>query len=384
MEKSLPPASPSRQPISSAILLRLISSFHRGCFTPFNDFVNEALCLVAFFGFLRCSKFSVPSISSFPPIGLRHSDLTQVPRNHFVLSIKTSKTDQLHQDFSVIYVQLCSLFPIYTMWFCREPGVLLLGGKRVSLPPTDRVGLLPMSLPSPTVPRRSQRMLPDPSFGNLSSLSCSSNHSPYYSSNCGVNYCSNCGLNYSSNHSPNYSSNHSHNHSPYYSSNRGPNYSSNHSPYYSNNHSPYYSNNHSHYYSSNCGLNYSSNHSSYYSSNHGPNYSSKRDPNYSSNCTPYYSNNRGPNYSSKCGPNYSSNHSHYCNSNRGPCYSRNWKTSSNSSQYNHPKALSWVRCCHHCHVRFSHLGCPTNYDSGPEDKNVFKAGTGLLSGVPPL
>ncbi|MGH0166014.1 UNVERIFIED_CONTAM: hypothetical protein FKN15_049976 [Acipenser sinensis] len=111
MKKSLPPSSPSRQLISSDILLRLISSLRCGCFTPFDDIVMEALCLVAFFGFLRCSEFSVPSISSFPVINLRFSDLTQVLRNHFVLFIRTSKTDQLHQgrcvQFSKIDSPLC-------------------------------------------------------------------------------------------------------------------------------------------------------------------------------------------------------------------------------------------------------------------------------------
>ncbi|MGH0156507.1 UNVERIFIED_CONTAM: hypothetical protein FKN15_053800 [Acipenser sinensis] len=89
MEKSLPPASPSRQPISSNILLCLISSLRHGCFTPFDDIVMEALCLVAFFRFLRCSEFSVPSISSFPAIGLRRSDLTHVSGNYFVPFIRT-------------------------------------------------------------------------------------------------------------------------------------------------------------------------------------------------------------------------------------------------------------------------------------------------------
>ncbi|MGH0143410.1 UNVERIFIED_CONTAM: hypothetical protein FKN15_016741 [Acipenser sinensis] len=70
MEKSLPLTSPPRQPISSDILLRLISSLCRDCFTPFDGIIMEALCLVASFGFLHCSEFSVPSISSFQAIGL--------------------------------------------------------------------------------------------------------------------------------------------------------------------------------------------------------------------------------------------------------------------------------------------------------------------------
>ncbi|MGH0149361.1 UNVERIFIED_CONTAM: hypothetical protein FKN15_015157 [Acipenser sinensis] len=70
MEKSLPLTSPPRQPISSDILLRLISSLCRDCFTPFDGIVMEALCLVASFGFLHCSEFSVASIFSFQAISL--------------------------------------------------------------------------------------------------------------------------------------------------------------------------------------------------------------------------------------------------------------------------------------------------------------------------
>ncbi|MGH0139541.1 UNVERIFIED_CONTAM: hypothetical protein FKN15_005459 [Acipenser sinensis] len=97
MEKSLPPSSPSRQPISTDLLLHLIIALRQGCFNPFDDIVMETLCLIAFFGFLRCSEFSTPSTSSFPALGLKRSDLSQIPGNHFILHIRSSKTDQLSQ-----------------------------------------------------------------------------------------------------------------------------------------------------------------------------------------------------------------------------------------------------------------------------------------------
>ncbi|MGH0117687.1 UNVERIFIED_CONTAM: hypothetical protein FKN15_036867 [Acipenser sinensis] len=100
MEKSLPPSSPSRQPISTDLLLHLIIALRQGCFNPFDDIVMETLCLIAFFGFLRCSEFSTPSTSSFPALGLKRSDLSQIPGNHFILHIRSSKTDQLSQGQS--------------------------------------------------------------------------------------------------------------------------------------------------------------------------------------------------------------------------------------------------------------------------------------------
>ncbi|MGH0158638.1 UNVERIFIED_CONTAM: hypothetical protein FKN15_062437 [Acipenser sinensis] len=68
MEKSLPPSSPSRQPISTDLL-------RQGCFNPFDDIAMETLALTAAFGFLRCAEFSTPSTSSFPALGLKRSDL---------------------------------------------------------------------------------------------------------------------------------------------------------------------------------------------------------------------------------------------------------------------------------------------------------------------
>ncbi|MGH0151183.1 UNVERIFIED_CONTAM: hypothetical protein FKN15_064347 [Acipenser sinensis] len=57
MEKSLPPSSPSGQPISTDLLLHLITALRQACFNPFDDVIMETLCLTAFFGFLRCSEF---------------------------------------------------------------------------------------------------------------------------------------------------------------------------------------------------------------------------------------------------------------------------------------------------------------------------------------
>ncbi|MGH0184180.1 UNVERIFIED_CONTAM: hypothetical protein FKN15_014404 [Acipenser sinensis] len=54
--------------VLTSFLYAFHSSFPQPLFTPFDDIIVEALCLVAFFGFLRCSEFSVPSIYSFQAI----------------------------------------------------------------------------------------------------------------------------------------------------------------------------------------------------------------------------------------------------------------------------------------------------------------------------
>ncbi|MGH0167754.1 UNVERIFIED_CONTAM: hypothetical protein FKN15_066207 [Acipenser sinensis] len=95
------PSSTSRQPISTDLLFRLITTLRQGCFNPFDNIVMETLCLTSFFGFLRCAEFSTPSTSSFPALGLKSSDLSQIPGNHFIPHIRSSKIDQLSQEFYV-------------------------------------------------------------------------------------------------------------------------------------------------------------------------------------------------------------------------------------------------------------------------------------------
>ncbi|MGH0116041.1 UNVERIFIED_CONTAM: hypothetical protein FKN15_060505 [Acipenser sinensis] len=81
------------------------------CFNPSDDLTMEVLCLCAFFGFVGCLELSVPSPTSFPALGLRRSDLFQLPGGHFILLLRSSKTDQLHRgqfiQLSKINSSLC-------------------------------------------------------------------------------------------------------------------------------------------------------------------------------------------------------------------------------------------------------------------------------------
>lgn len=97
ISKCSPAPSSARLPISIDILSKLISILRHGCFSPFDDLTMEVICLSAFFGFLRCSEYTVPSIASFPTLGIRCSDLKLIPDSHFILFLRISKTDQLRQ-----------------------------------------------------------------------------------------------------------------------------------------------------------------------------------------------------------------------------------------------------------------------------------------------
>ncbi|MGH0117662.1 UNVERIFIED_CONTAM: hypothetical protein FKN15_041854 [Acipenser sinensis] len=89
--KSSPPAASSRLPISTDILHSLISALRKGCFSPYEDLLMEAICLTAFFGFLRSSEFTVPSASSFPAAGIRLCDLSCISNSYFIIRLRTAK-----------------------------------------------------------------------------------------------------------------------------------------------------------------------------------------------------------------------------------------------------------------------------------------------------
>ncbi|RXM98572.1 hypothetical protein EOD39_12968 [Acipenser ruthenus] len=98
MERTLmETAAPSRLTISLDILRLLISMLMNGCFNLSDDFTMAVLCLCAFISFRRCLEFSVPSPTSFLALGLRHSNLSQVPGCHLILLLRSSKMDQLHR-----------------------------------------------------------------------------------------------------------------------------------------------------------------------------------------------------------------------------------------------------------------------------------------------
>ncbi|KAK6473498.1 hypothetical protein HHUSO_G26938, partial [Huso huso] len=88
-------------PISTDLLLCLITALQQGCFNVFNDIVMETLCLTAAFGFLRCAEFSTPSTSSFPALGLKRSDLSQSPETTLSSTSDLQKTVHLSQGFSI-------------------------------------------------------------------------------------------------------------------------------------------------------------------------------------------------------------------------------------------------------------------------------------------
>jgi hypothetical protein len=86
----------TRLPITYPILEQLISTLQSGVFGTYVDLMMQAACLLAFFGFLRCSEFTQKSMSSDINSSIQMRDV--VVRSESVsVRIKSSKTDPFRQ-----------------------------------------------------------------------------------------------------------------------------------------------------------------------------------------------------------------------------------------------------------------------------------------------
>ena len=97
-----------RLPITPDILLKLKSVWSNGALS-FDNRMLWAAVSVAFFGFLRCAEFTVPSLASYDPaIHLSLADVSATPSStisRVAIRIKQSKTDQLGRGVT-IYLEL--------------------------------------------------------------------------------------------------------------------------------------------------------------------------------------------------------------------------------------------------------------------------------------
>lgn len=81
-----------RLPITFSLLRQLCHHFRAGFISPFLDLLMEVVCVVAFFGFLRCGEFTAPRKFFDPAIHLTLQDI-QDHSNHITLNLKVTKTD---------------------------------------------------------------------------------------------------------------------------------------------------------------------------------------------------------------------------------------------------------------------------------------------------
>ena len=91
-----------RQPITRAVLHRLLYQVRYSCKLHKHDKrMLTAAFLLAFFGFLRVSEFTIPSRSRFNPRTHPTKASISCKRKYYAFTIKASKTDQLHQGHKI-------------------------------------------------------------------------------------------------------------------------------------------------------------------------------------------------------------------------------------------------------------------------------------------
>ena len=94
--------SHTRQPITRAVLHRLLYQVrHSHKLHKHDKHMLTAAFLLAFFGFLRLSEFTIPSRLRFNPRTHPTKASVSCKRKYYAFTIKASKTDQLHQGHKI-------------------------------------------------------------------------------------------------------------------------------------------------------------------------------------------------------------------------------------------------------------------------------------------
>ncbi|XP_049453890.1 uncharacterized protein LOC125901913, partial [Epinephelus fuscoguttatus] len=103
-----PAKIPRRLPLTSDLLLACIHTIRSGYCTYHIARTLEAMFLLAFFGFLRCSEFTSSTIHFDPRHHACISDLSQFSNDAMVFYIKQSKTNQSGHPTPVFYFNVPS------------------------------------------------------------------------------------------------------------------------------------------------------------------------------------------------------------------------------------------------------------------------------------
>ena len=129
-----PHHSQPRLPITPATLLRLKGGLEKLGLEQFDKNMHWAACLLAFFGFLRCSEFKIPSQNSYQESRhLSSGDISVDSHTNptlLAVKIKVSKTDQFGTGVSLYLGRgqndLCPLTAIlqYLAFRPQRPGPL--------------------------------------------------------------------------------------------------------------------------------------------------------------------------------------------------------------------------------------------------------------------
>ena len=101
LQRTEAPATPSRHPLTSDLLLKCLLTLRSGYLSPLIDLTLESMFLLAFYGFLRCAEFT-SSTSQYSPS--RHPslcDITFHSSESLTFTLKHSKTDQIGRTSTI-------------------------------------------------------------------------------------------------------------------------------------------------------------------------------------------------------------------------------------------------------------------------------------------
>ena len=91
----------TRLPITFDILEKICYKLRTGVFGNFVDILIECVCIVAFFGFLRCSEFSVLSSDKFYNASNLCTSDVSFYQSYAILRLKESKTDPFRKGVNI-------------------------------------------------------------------------------------------------------------------------------------------------------------------------------------------------------------------------------------------------------------------------------------------
>ena len=104
-----------RLPIDMRVLRQICDLLHAGRYSPVIDKTLECMCLLAFYGFLRCGEFTVRNVNSAQQF-LRVRDVQLASnRSMFYLSLQSSKTDPFRYGVQIPFFKTSSLCPVTCM-----------------------------------------------------------------------------------------------------------------------------------------------------------------------------------------------------------------------------------------------------------------------------
>lgn len=104
VKKSCVAKTMTRKPVNGYILTAICEKLTNGMFDEYVDSLMKAVCLVAFFGFLRCGEFTCMSNNFDPQTNLTMLDIC-FSDNQVSINLKASKTDPFRLGYKVTVFQ---------------------------------------------------------------------------------------------------------------------------------------------------------------------------------------------------------------------------------------------------------------------------------------